>query len=278
MIIEKLIMPYYYTKYNFSKVKIVNKRLVFTINLFLLIITFIFLNIISIYSQTNDNQSYFLGVGYQYSFESHSTTLKSISANPSCCIDDLSGEGNTDKFNLNFIYKSSSDLNLGINFGYNRLKSNLYSFETELINVNGNLFNGEFKHNLDIDYSFFNFGLFYPYFPIENLFLTFGAEIQYLSDINYHQKEEITFPIDKGVFQDSQTRTRNEISGKIGNVNKLQFQVISTMELLLPLNRKKNWYLAPHVDLSYRFTEIFNQSGWTNYGYGIGISLKYRYR
>jgi hypothetical protein len=244
---------------------------------FLLIILILITNISSMYSQIIDKQNYYFGIGFQHDFDFDNTNFRGINAVQSCCLDNLSGEGTVDNFNLSFIYKGNDYQNFGINFGYNSSKSNIYSYEKEVINVNGNIYNGEFKHNLDIDYFSYNLGLFYPYLLEENIFISLGCDIINLTDINYNQKEEITLPFDRGVFQDTQTRTRNEFSGKLNNINNIQFQFNSSIEYLLPLNRKKSLFLAPHVVLTYRFSELIKQSDWTKFGYGIGLSLRFRF-
>jgi hypothetical protein len=241
-----------------------------------LLFPLICLNFISANSQSNEKQNYYFGIGYQHIFELNQTSFRGLTAVPNCCIDNLTGDGNIDNLNVSFIFKGNNYLNFGIRVGYSKSKSNLYTFENELINVNGELFNGEFKHSLDVEYNSFNLGLFYPFIADDNWLLTVGTDMLYLTDNSYYQKEEITFPIDRGVFQDTQTRTRNKFSGKIENINKMQFQLTSSFEYLLLLNRKKIFYLVPNIALSYRFTDLINKSGWTNFGYGIGLSLRYK--
>jgi hypothetical protein len=240
-------------------------------------ITIFFANINSLLSITKDKEHMYFGIGYLYSFESDITNFKGVTDVQSCCINDLSGGGSNNNLNFTFIFKRDDFLNFGINLGYKTSKSIVYTFEKELINVSGNLYNGEFKHSLEVEYKSIDFGLFYPLYPNEKSLIAIGAAMNYIIDDKYHQKEEISFPVDKGVFQDSQTRTRNDYSGKLENINNIQYQFYCSIEYMMPLNRIETFYLVPRINFSYRLTELIKGSGWKAFSYGIGLSLTYRY-
>lgn len=222
-----------------------------------LLLSFICLNIISAHSQIIENQSHIFGVGYQYFFESHNTKF--------------------DNLNVYYVNKNNYYLNFGIKIGFSNSRSSKYEYEKTTVIDSGKAVAGEFKKSLDIDYTSFNVGLFYPVFPFENTQITFGTDLVYITDNSFHYKEEIISPVDV-VYMDPKLRIRNEHTGKISNINSYQFQFTSTFEYMIPLNRRKSWYLAPNIGISYRFTELIDNSDLTYFGYGIGLSLKYRFQ
>lgn len=223
---------------------------------------------------------YIFGLDFNYAHQVHGTEFKGFSSSPTCCIENLHGDGQ--KINISTFltlpiiiddYKGEI-WDLGFNLGFSKINANLFGFGKEAIIVNDTLFNGEFKHSIDINYTAFTAGIFFNW-NMDGGNGVYGFECQYINQSNYTQKEEISFPKDGGVFQNTNTHLRNIQSGDIPNLPKLLYLVYIKMVQDFLLNSDGTYVLSPYLYCDYTINEISKSSGWHSVSIGLGFSFKF---
>jgi hypothetical protein len=223
---------------------------------------------------------YIFGLDFNYAHQNHVADFKGFSSTSTCCIDDMKGDGKSISISTFFSFPIFIDhyrgqiWDLGFNLGFSKINDNLFGFGKEAIIVNDTLFNGEFKHSIDINYSAFFAGIFFNW-NMEGGNLVYGFECNFINQSNYIQKEEISFPKDGVVFQNTNTHFRNIQSGDIPNLQKILYLAYMKMVQDFQLNSVGTYVISPYLFCDYQINEISKSSGWHSVSFGLGFCFKF---
>lgn len=185
------------------------------------------------------------------------------------------------------IYSNSYQINIGSEFiindrvfliasiHYSDLEFGANSFLDELINVDGDLFNGrlELKNELGLDLIGTSIGI--RYHLIDRLSLLGALSISSPFNTYYNRAERIIFPSDRGVFFESGSRKRNESDGEISSLSSIVFFGNIGFEYKLPLNTDNNTFLLVKANMNRQFNSFSTEEQLITYSIGgaIGISF-----
>ncbi|MCX7735791.1 MAG: hypothetical protein N2319_03665 [Candidatus Kapabacteria bacterium] len=103
----------------------------------------------------------------------------------------------------------------------------------------------------------------------------FGGYAGYLIQKDYEQKETIIEPMDRGVFVDTDRRTRNESSGEIKQTNSVNAGINFGANLNLPLNKQKSLIISPEIFYYMGLSELVKDRIWKINNLSFGLALKY---
>lgn len=134
---------------------------------------------------------------------------------------------------------------------------------------------GIFRHTLAAGLSSFAVEPVVMYNPIGRLRLFAGVRAAMWLTAEFNQKEVIADP-NEGVFTDTRTRSRNERSGDIPALRKVQAGLLFGLTHDFPLNRARTMLIAPEVAFNLGLTNISDGvPAWKIHGLRFGFSLKF---
>jgi hypothetical protein len=213
-----------------------------------------------------------ISIGLNYINDEYFTKILSISNEAKCCPEYLSGKGKSYNIKLHYDYKFFKDIPINLGLGLDLQNSNFYIFydENEFININGDPFQGIFRHSVDFDFQSINPKLNFTYIIYNWIFkFSFGTII--VLNNNFTEMEEIILPIDKGVFFENNSRKRNITKGKISDII-LPINTSIIISYKLKLNNKGDINLEPNFLFNYLSSFIQNKT-FNSIGYGFGLNL-----
>lgn len=194
-----------------------------------------------------------------------------------CCPEFTIAEGNSTSFVFNTNYYISRYFRINAGFGLHFGNFTFSESKEEFISVNGELYNGRFAHivninqasyslNFDIDFRtykelWFNFGLIY-FHPYESLF---------------EQYEQIVEPNDRGVFVDTGTRRRNQLTGDITDFTDGSFLINLGLFYKMPLNDFGSLFLVPRLAGTYAISSMYADLDWKYNTIDISIGLEFNF-
>ena len=101
-----------------------------------------------------------------------------------------------------------------------------------------------------------------------------GGRIGYRLDASYSQKEQLADNIRQGTFENGR-RVRNESSGLLPDVSRLDVAIEAGASYEIPLNGSRTMLAAPELMLSYGVTPVVSSLSWSAHALRAGIALKY---
>jgi len=214
----------------------------------------------------------YLGIGVNYTNDEYFTKILSISNEAKCCPEYLSGQGKSYNIKLNYDYKFFKDIPINLGIGIDFQNSNFYIFydENEFININGDPYQGVFRHSVDFDFQSLNPKINFVYF-FDNWMFKFSLGTIINLNNNFIEMEEIILPMDRGVFFESNSRKRNITKGKITDL-KLPINSSIIISYKLKLNKNGDINLEPNFVFNY-FSSFIKNKTFNSIGYGFGLNL-----
>jgi len=238
----------------------------------LIIIIVLFLNILNLRS-ADDLDSYPVDLNFEYFKTIDKTNITKLTDEPSCCPFEMNGSGNSYSLGLSYNFKNLFGINhLNFFFAGNFVyyDSFIYYNEIEKINVNGEPYDGLISHSIDFNaYSIKpEIGVKYSY---SSVFIKYKVGVDIFVENNFTQKEEIIDPPDRGVFADTQTRTRNVVNS---SMKKLSIPISNSFVIGFSIDYKSRVLINTGLIFGFR-NSISNIYDWTNKYYGISIDIEF---
>lgn len=246
----------------------------------ILILTLIFLTSVN-FATTKETfnlpLSQSLGFSVNNRWETHKTEIRTLSKNPNCCSDFLTGDGNSYGFSLEYLQKLNEDdlsFSVGFSLGYQYGKSLIFYDEQEAMIVNGEPYTGIFRHSVE-----FKSNYLIPALIINMEYSDFVLRLNtgfgiFISN-DYQQKEEIIYPEDRGVFEDTKTRVRNLVNSSINELA-TPLDLSFSIGYKLPLNNDYQLFVVPSF-YGYYQSSIIKELTWYNYGFGLRFSFIFNF-
>lgn len=244
-----------------------------------LLIIFIFFIYTLSYSQESDNRKYDIGVYGALGYNHHNSQFKYLPQYPSCCPNYESGSG----FGLNFGFVSNyvimDNLKVGFQLGYSDLSALITKDEFKkdgFDNSSGGLSDGIIRHDLDANLTSIVIEPRITYSILNDLFVYAGLGVNYLTRADISQKETLIHPTD--VTFNNGKIIRNEVSGKVYNLNNILPSLTIGGMLELPLTNKRDFYLAPFLSYTQLFGNVTSEVDWSISTFKGGLQLTYAFR
>ncbi|MFP4542878.1 MAG: hypothetical protein ACLFQU_01485 [Candidatus Kapaibacterium sp.] len=214
---------------------------------------------------------YRLQAGFGRSFVSAAvTTLPGIA---NCCPSFESGSGSFGLIGLSAEKPLNRKFKLNLSAGYRSTYLELLSYEPVSVSVGGELFPGEFVHELEYTGKSILFGLKGEYLFGRRITALLGINGTFAYDNEIYQAERLVNPVDRGVFIDTKTRIRNEFEGSISELNGLALSINAGLRYYLPLNENSNIFLIPGVYYSYPLTSISPDIALKHHDIGFELAI-----
>ena len=202
--------------------------------------------ILSAYKLTAAGHSeQFFSLFYDYRLSSDQISYDLLGNNISCCHEEAEALGTGFSINFDYKHRIYDLLYLGALTGYQEWHSRAVNDEFALISVNGEPYNGVFRHYLNSDFSTLNLFLYGEYFVYDKLSLMLGFGGNYYLNAEYDYIQKIIQPEDRGVFHETQKRSRNPRSGNYDS--EIDFAAQFRLKYLLRLNKEETFFLAPQI-------------------------------
>ena len=213
------------------------------------------------------------GVKFDYLKTDDETNITNLTNEPFCCPIKMLGNGESYSLGLSYSFIDIigiENLIFSINGNVNYYKSFIYFDEKEAINVNGEAFNGTIRHS--VDFSSFSIkpelSIKYSY---SSIFMKYNFGLDLFLNNEFTQKEAIIFPVDRGVFEDTQTRTRNVVDSKIEN---LSIPISNSFIFGIEFEYKSKVKISTGIIIGVR-NSISSYFDWRNRFYGLNIGIDF---
>lgn len=162
-----------------------------------------------------------------------------------------------------------------IRLGYGQYTGLLKKIDDIPVIVDGESYPGKSELIIDSKFALFTFEPSISYKLFKNLVFFAGMPTGFLLDNNYHQKEEIIDPADRGVFENGK-RIRNDSTGKIPEVSNTQVGFIVGLSYEMPMTKRNFLSLTPEISYTYLMTNLVRNIKWNWHSLNFGISIKYK--
>ena len=212
------------------------------------------------------------GVTINYLTTKHFTDFSQLPGVPSCCPKYVNGDGNG--WELGLLYKEylSNSVSLSPSFSLIFGNGMFKSDEEKTIIIGNSPENALIEHSLFTDFISLFFDLSFNYNLFHNLELFTSASLIYITDAKFEQKETLIKPENRGTFENGK-RTRNEISGKITDINKFNYFLRVGINYELPLNKTKSITILPGGAISASLRNLLKDESWTIIHISLGFTI-----
>lgn len=195
-----------------------------------------------------------------------------ISNLSTCCPKFMNGEGTSVYGGLYYsIFNVFGEENLSVSFGasIDYYTAIIYYDENLAINVDGEPFNGKIRHSIDFASYSLSPEINFKY-NFNSLFIKYRLAADLYLKNNYTQKEEIVYPTDRGVFEDTKTRVRNVVRSQ---TDKLTLPIINSLAFGADIAFRSGVVISPGLNLGYH-SSLSKSFDWTYIFYGLSIDIR----
>src|SRR5207248_2114748 len=119
-----------------------------------------------------------------------------------------------------------------------------------------------FHHAIDFGMNTLRLAPSFGYEVLPGFNIAAGFDIGYIVSTSFSAREEITQPVNRGVFEDNGLRTRDVYSGALTNVARIQTGLDVGGKYLLPMNARGTMSLAPSVSYYLGLTNLLQDVQW----------------
>ncbi len=215
------------------------------------------------------------GIYGDFDLNFHSAEFSKLPGIPNCCPRFESGDGTG--FSLGVLYQLplAAQWALDIRAGYYGYGATLTSREPIVLSVDNLPYNGAFEHEVVASLGSIGIEPLVDYRIWKGLSLMAGPRLGIVITKSYEQQERIVDPVDRGVFTDTRTRTRNVTSGDIPEASSLHAALLVGASYTLPLNREGTLTAAPEVLFSLGLTPVISGYTWNTHSLRLGVAIVY---
>lgn len=195
---------------------------------------------------------------------------------PSCCPEygNIVSTSYEPGITLNYPFNYQWLLNARASYGF--VSADFEAFQNVNVLVDGASTEGQSTFYLNNDFSFLNLDFNAMYTLDSKINFMAGPRIAFIMNANYDQKEVLTKPVDRGVFYNEQTRSRNELNGAIDNTAILLFGLNAGVSYRLPLNKRGSLFLVPELFYHLNFNKLVSDVDWKMHSVNFGVAVEYR--
>jgi len=224
--------------------------------------------------ETGDRARY--GVFGDFSLNYHTADFQKLPGVPNCCPRFEEGDGTG--FSLGVLYELplADRLALVLRLGYTNYSGLLSDEEKEVLFISPGYYEGTFEHTVDASLAAVMFEPLFAYRLAAGLSLLGGLQAGLVTTSDYDQVETIIDPADRGVFVDTQQRTRNASAGEIPDASGITASLVGGLRYELPMNESGTLTLAPEALYALGLTQVVSDLDWSVNTLRFGVSILYR--
>ena len=220
------------------------------------------------------------GVYFAYNSNMHKASFPKLPGIPNCCPNFERGDGSGFSLGIEYERNIENNLKFAIRVGYSSLNAVLTQTEGTVINIDGEIIDGEFEYILDSELSVITLEPVFTYTPVDGLGLGAGLSIGPYIGQAFNQKEQITKPDGYGTFLDAEgndtySRVRHEYSGDIPDANAYYVSLLCKISYDFPLDYNRSLFISPEISYYYNITPVIKGLSWNAHTLKFGISVFY---
>lgn len=214
------------------------------------------------------------GLFGNYNLNFHNTDFRTLPNVPSCCPLYTNGEGQGFSFGALYDHPLYEDLFVSNRLSFQSFSADFSRIEEVWVILDGQSYLGKFEHAVQADFSRIQFFPYLTYRIAGSLFAHGGADFSIITSAEYQQIEVIKDPVDRGTFEDGR-RYRNDNSGDIDNVNRINLGLRLGLSYELPMSVTRSLKLVPELFYSYWLIPAVSERKWNIHHIDFGVSVKY---
>jgi outer membrane protein OmpA-like peptidoglycan-associated protein len=211
-----------------------------------------------------------------YNLNSDKANFQKLPNIPNCCPQFDKGSGTGFSLGLSMEYLLPYSLRIGLRGGVSILNSTLSKDEYTLVRIADTVGDGVFRHSLVAKIMDIGIEPYLSYNPIFGINLYGGGRFGFVAQKDFSQEERIIEPSDRGVFIDTHTRVRNNISGTIPDAAGIYASIMAGISYDLPLNSNKSLFICPEIFYHLGLTNIVKNLDWKISSLKLGLSIKFQ--
>lgn len=216
--------------------------------------------------------------GYGYNF--HIPYFKNLPNVYNCCPLFTDGGGFGVNYGAFLEYMFAERWALSLDFKYSELYGQLSYREYTKVNIDGRVSDGAFDHKINFFADGFSITPKIKFNVVNNLFVDYGWQMTSLKKSRFEQYEVIAEPAGRATFidergNDTKSMTRNQMKGDLTGTADIMHSFNFGIGYYLPLNKKGNLFLYPHIGYSIGVNDIINNYSWkiNNLSASLGIVI-----
>lgn len=237
---------------------------------------FFILSYVNLYSQVDSANK--IGATGGYTLNIHSTNFTQLPNIPNCCPNFSGGNGSGIYMGGYFEHALSENFALQWRVSYMGQSALLKSSQQIIVDVNSVPVQGTFEHSIESTISSLGIEPSIRRSLWGELSASLGARLGMFTQSSFSQKEQITNPIDRGVFPVELKRVRNEFSGSIPDRTDFIAGLKIGIQYALPLTISKTLYIVPEISYQHSFTPIIKDYSWFAHSLIFSAGLQWRFR
>jgi len=215
------------------------------------------------------------GLFYNYQLNYHKAEFTGLPNVPSCCPKYQAGYGTGLSAGLLYELPLPYSLYIGLGIGYSVLNGKLTADEYQEIRIDNTLQKAKIEHTIDTKISSLFVEPYLAYNIFAGLDINIGGHIGYIVKNDFHQFEKLMEPADHGYFENTGTRTRNDITGKIDSLKTLYSGIWCGISYHLRLDAEASFLLVPAISYLLGMSDFFSDKPWSVNSVRLGLQVKY---
>lgn len=214
-----------------------------------------------------------IGISYHSQFTSTETDFTGYKGSTNRAMESVMQSGRLFKLSSTVAW----DLRNAVfaSFSYSNLNAKAISSYREYINVGGELYIGEIEFLTEYEIESIAFAAGNKFQAIDNLFFDVGLQLNYALNDKYYQKEYIKYPADRGVFQQTDSRSKNEVSGNLPDLSNAYLSALLGATYKLPLSRDNKLFADISIAYAYQFISLSTTYDIKFHNFDVGIGVSY---
>lgn len=205
----------------------------------------------------------------------HKTDMSGLPGVPSCCPNYSSGSGNGIAFGGKFALPISSTMFAEFKLGFSALNGTMKALQTQLIDNNG-VAEGIFEHTITSKINELTFEPTASILLWKTLQLHGGLSIGAITSATFTQSETLLSPSD--VVFENNTRSRNQITGDISQIQSLQAALTAGISYSIPISSDGVFSLTPEIAYYYGLTNAISTNNlWKINSIRMNLGLTYNF-
>jgi hypothetical protein len=214
-------------------------------------------------------------VGTNFGLNLNGSDFNNLGNANTCCPGFTSGFGTGLNFGAGYNYLVDKGTWLFLGLDYTNLNSDYIITENEQINLLGtNKKDAQVEQKVAAELSSLGFSLGAIYELFESFDASLGYRLGLPSDLNYRQTEILVAPND-GVFKETGSRTRTDVSGVIAN--SVYHSIVGKLAYRLYTSNDKSTYLNPNISFNIGLNSTNEDMNLTPNSINFGVDWAYNF-
>ncbi|MEI6089540.1 MAG: hypothetical protein WCR42_03735 [bacterium] len=225
------------------------------------------------------NAEGFLSANYNFSKSNTSQNVSNLTPD-FVCFSNFSEISSINRgVSLGYIQKINNWYSIGASIGYTDNYINFSSYNNLMVGIDGTLYQGVVLSRIGTNSDLYNFAFDFGIFEVyKNLLITTSFSYTGSGKTVYDKYEQLVEPVNQGVFQETQTRIRNQAEGKMDYAFQSYSFLLSAryqIPVFTTMDSEDLLFIVPEMEFGYSFTKFYQSDYWHNGAIKLKLGLQY---